>query len=48
MIVEIVFAGGLISALILAVVSIGGIIKAISTHFRTGKEKVPVLNKSGA
>ena len=48
MLVEVVFAGGLISALILAVVSIGGIIKALSVHFRSRKESAPAISKSGA
>ncbi|WP_156967459.1 hypothetical protein [Geoglobus ahangari] len=48
MIAEILFAGGLISAIILAVVSIGGIIKAVSNLFRTRKDKSPMVSESGA
>lgn len=47
MIAEILFAGGLISASILVIVSIGGIIKALSTRLKTKKEKVPAIMRAG-
>ncbi len=47
MIAEILFAGGLISAGILVIVSIGGIIKAVSTKIRTRKEKIPAVTRAG-
>jgi len=46
MLVEILFAGGLISAGILILVSMGGLIKSVSGLLRGKKEKFTILAES--